>query len=345
MTGSVLYDAPGPRAIARNRILGVVTVVLTILLIGFVVYRLWDTQQLTASKWELFTYTQIWGQIGEALLATLAAFAAAAVGSLVVGFLLAIARLSDHAAVSWPARIIIEVLRAIPVLIFMMLLYYGLPIVGIRMSPYWAVVIALVCYNGSVLAEVFRAGVEALPRGQSEAGYAIGLRKSGVMMSILLPQAIRAMLPVIIAQLVVTLKDTALGFIITYNELLYLARFLGSQSSLDRPIIPTTIVIGAIYIVVCVLLSWLATVVQRRLSASPRGTDVAGATVEDGDAIAPGPGHVEAPTTRTEAIGVQHLADLDDDAHARADGHGASAASRTSVAPDDEAPPPQPDRQ
>lgn len=343
MSASVLYDAPGPRAISRNRILGIMTVVATIAFAAFIVYRLADTGQLTANKWELFGYGQIWGQIGGALLATLSAFAAAAVGSLIVGFLLAIARLSDHAAVNWPARIVIEVLRAIPVLVFMMLLYYGLPIVGIRMSPYWAVVIALICYNGSVLAEVFRAGVEALPRGQAEAGYAIGLRKSGVMMSILLPQAIRAMLPVIISQLVVTLKDTALGSIITYNELLYLAKFLGSQASLDRPIIPTTIVIGAIYILVCVLLSWIATVVQRRLSASPRTTDVAGATVEDGDAIAVGPGHAQLPATRTETIGTQQLAELDEEAHAHV---GTADSGSSGMAPtDDPAPPPQPDRQ
>ncbi len=120
----------------------------------------------------------------------------------------------------------------------MLLLYYGLPVVGIKMSSYWAVVIALILYNGSVLSEVIRAGVEALPRGQSEAGYAVGLRKSGVMRLILLPQAIRAMLPVIIAQLVVTLKDTALGFIITYPELLYFARLLGSNGEYGSPLIP-----------------------------------------------------------------------------------------------------------
>ncbi|WP_153064362.1 amino acid ABC transporter permease, partial [Acidovorax sp. ST3] len=170
--------------------------------------------------------TAIWVRFGEATLATLSAFAAAAVGALVLGFVLAIGRLSDHAWVRIPVGWIVEILRAVPVLVFMLLLYYGLPVIGIRLSPYWAVVIALIAYNGSVLSEVIRAGVESLPRGQSAAGYALGLRKSNVMRLILLPQAIRAMLPVIIAQLVVTLKDTALGFIITYPELLYFARQL-----------------------------------------------------------------------------------------------------------------------
>jgi glutamate transport system permease protein len=167
-----------------------------------------------------------------------------------------------------PITAVTEIFRAVPVLVMMMLLYYGLPVIGFRMEPYWAVVLALMAYNGSVLAEALRAGVEALPRGQKEAGYAIGLRKNGVMRLILLPQAIRAMLPVIVAQLVVTMKDTALGFIITYPELLYYAKLLSSQQG--RPILQSAIVIGGIYIVMCLILSGLAKWLEIRTRRSPR---------------------------------------------------------------------------
>lgn len=262
---SVLYDVPGPKAIARNRILAVITALLVLAGIAWVIWRFAVTGQFTAKKWELFTYSSIWALFGEATLNTLAAFAAAAVGALVLGFLLALGRLSDHAWVRVPVGWIVEILRAIPVLIFMMLLYYGLPVVGIKMEPYWAVVIALIAYNGSVLAEVIRAGVESLPRGQSEAGYAIGLRKSGVMAFVLLPQAIRAMMPVIVAQLVVTLKDTALGFIITYHELLYLVKLLGSNAVYGSPLIPAAIVGGSIYVALCLALSYIARLLEKRL--------------------------------------------------------------------------------
>ena len=262
---SVLYDVPGPKAIARNRILAVITALLVLAGIAWVIWRFAVTGQFTAKKWELFTYSSIWALFGEATLNTLAAFAAAAVGALVLGFLLALGRLSDHAWVRVPVGWIIEILRAIPVLIFMMLLYYGLPVVGIKMQPYWAVVIALIAYNGSVLAEVIRAGVESLPHGQSEAGYAIGLRKSGVMAFVLLPQAIRAMMPVIVAQLVVTLKDTALGFIITYHELLYLVKLLGSNAVYGSPLIPAAIVGGSIYVALCLALSYIARLLEKRL--------------------------------------------------------------------------------
>ena len=263
---SVLYDVPGPKAVLRNRILGILTILLTIAAVGFVVWRLFDTGQFTAQKWELFTYTRVWEMIGTATLATLGAFAAAAVGAVILGFVLAIGRLSDHAWVRVPVSWIVEILRAVPVLVFMLLLYYGLPVIGIRMPSYWAVVIALVAYNGSVLSEVIRAGVEALPRGQREAGYAIGLRKSGVLRLILLPQAVRAMMPVIVSQLVVTLKDTALGFIITYPELLYTAKLLGANANFGSPLIPSAMVAGTIYVAMCLALSYIAYRLQQRVN-------------------------------------------------------------------------------
>ena len=266
---SVLYDVPGPRAVTRNRLLGVATIVIVLALLGFVVWRFAITGQFSAEKWNVFTFGAIWEQFGLATLRTLAAFGAAAVGALVLGFVLAIARLSDHAWIRIPAVAIVEVLRAVPVLVLMLFLYYGLPVLDVKIGSYWSVVIALVVYNGAVISEVLRAGVESLPRGQKEAGYAVGLRKSGVMRLILLPQAIRAMLPVIIAQLVVTLKDTALGFIITYPELLYFAKTLGSNARYDSPLIPSAIIAGAIYISMCLLLSWAAVATERRLRRSP----------------------------------------------------------------------------
>lgn len=289
---SVLYDVPGPRAIARNRILAVVTLLVVLAVIGFVVYRMVVTGQFSASKWYVFSFSNVWMGILKALGNTLAAFALAAVLSLLLGFALAIGRLSDHAWVRIPVTAVTELFRAVPVLVFMMLLYYGLPVLGIRMEPYWAVVLALMAYNGSVLAEVLRAGVESLPKGQKEAGYAIGLRKSGVMQLILLPQAIRAMLPVIVAQLVVTLKDTALGFIITYPELLYYAKLLSSQQG--RPILQAAFVIGGIYIILCLILSGFAKWLEIRTRRSPRLTGGGGGNRAADDE-----------STLTEAIALQ----------------------------------------
>ncbi|KQM14400.1 amino acid ABC transporter permease [Plantibacter sp. Leaf171] len=268
---SVLFDTPGPKAVVRYRWIGVATVLVVAGILAFIVFRFIETGQFTASKWKLFTFPRVWEQILQATGATLSAFAVAAVCSVVLGLVLAIGRLSDHKIISVPFTIFIEFFRAVPVLILMMLMYYGLPPVGFTfVTPFVAVAIALTLYNGAVFSEIFRAGIESLPKGQGEAAYAIGLRKSAVLRLILFPQAIRAMLPVIIAQLVVALKDTALGFLITYQELLYLAKQFGSQALYGSPIIPSIIVMGSIYIVLCLILSGVAKIVEVRTRRSPR---------------------------------------------------------------------------
>lgn len=268
---SVLFDLPGPRAVIRNRWIGLVTILVVAGIVTFIVVRFAQAGQFSAAKWKIFTFPRVWEQIGIAAGATLGAFACAAVLSLVLGLLLAIGRLSEHRVISVPVTIFIEFFRAVPVLILMMIMYYGLRPLGLTfINPFVAVVAALTLYNAAVHSEIFRAGIESLPKGQKEAGYAIGLRKSGVMRLILFPQGIRAMLPVIIAQLVVTLKDTALGFLITYQELLYMAKQLGSQALYGSPIIPSILVIGAIYVGLCLILSGIAKWVEVRTRRSSR---------------------------------------------------------------------------
>ncbi|RTL63646.1 MAG: amino acid ABC transporter permease [Pseudonocardiaceae bacterium] len=272
---SVLYDVPGPRAKVRNSIIGVVGTVVVLGILAFVIYRLAATGQFDPRLWEWLQFKAIQVLILEALLNTLSAFAVAAVLSLAFGALFAAGRLSEHAWLRGPSTAIVEFFRAVPLLILIFILYFGVSqTLGLNLSTYWSLVLGLMLYNGSVLAEVFRAGVRALPRGQSEAAYALGLRKTQVMTNVLLPQSLRAMMPTIVSQLVVVLKDTALGFIILYPELLYQARFLGSQGQLGAPILQVAMVIAVIYIVLCLILSGIAHLLERRLRRSPRGGGV-----------------------------------------------------------------------
>lgn len=270
MAASILFDAPGPKARVRNNMLAVATVLVVGAIIGFVVMQLAAAGQFDAKKWSIFGYPLVQKSFAEATLATLKAFGLAAVLSLVLGFALALGRLSDHAWLRGPVTWIVELFRAVPLLILMMLFYYGLPTIGIKMTPFVAVVIGLTLYNGAVLSEVFRAGVNSLHKGQAEAAYAIGMRKGQVMTSILLPQAVKAMLPAIIAQLVVILKDTALGFVITYPELLYYVKYLGSQVDFGSPTIPAAMVGAVIYIGMCLILSGIARLVEHRINKSPK---------------------------------------------------------------------------
>lgn len=261
---SVLFDVPGPKARLRYRALAVVGVAMIVALLGYVIYRFFDTGQFQGRKWEWIQYEQIQITLLTALGNTLRAFAVGAVLAMLFGAVFAAARLSDHAFVRVPAMVTVELFRAIPLVIMMFFFYYGLPSVGVKLSAFTAVVLGLTLYNGSVLAEVFRAGINSLPRGQSEAALALGMHKTQVMVLVLLPQALRAMLPTIISQLVVLLKDTALGFLITYEELLDWGRDLGGQLQFGRPYVPTMIVVAAIYIGLCMLLTWFANYLQKR---------------------------------------------------------------------------------
>lgn len=272
---SVLYDVPGPRAKVRNSLIGVVGTLVVLGILAFVVYRLAATGQFEPRLWEWLQFKAIQIVLVEALLNTLSAFAAAAVLSLAFGAIFAAGRMSEHAWLRGPSTAIVEFFRAVPLLILIFILYFGVSqTLGLNLSTYWSLVLGLMLYNGSVLAEVFRAGVRALPRGQSEASYALGMRKTQVMTNVLLPQSLRAMLPTIVSQLVVVLKDTALGFIILYPELLYQARFLGSQGQLGAPILQVAMVIAVIYIILCLILSGVAQLLERRSRRSPRGGDI-----------------------------------------------------------------------
>jgi glutamate transport system permease protein len=271
---SVLFDVPGPRARIRHRIFAVIGILALAGLITFIVLQFADSGQFAGRKWEWLQFKKVQEDLISAMLATLQAFAFGAVLALLFGAVFAAGRLSDHRWVRFVASFLVELFRAIPLLILMFIFYYGLPVLGMKLTPYVSVVLGLMLYNGSVLAEVFRAGILALPRGQAEAAYALGMRKSQVMTFILIPQALRAMTPTIISQLVVLLKDTALGFLITYDELLHYATFIGNKPEYGRPFVPTTIVIGAMYITMCLLLTWLATYLQRRERRSKKHLDV-----------------------------------------------------------------------
>ncbi|WP_370415207.1 amino acid ABC transporter permease [Streptomyces fradiae] len=301
MSASVLFDAPGPKAKVRNRIYAVVGSLAILALLAVSVMRLSDKGHLAPEMWDIFNYAGIRQNIADALLSTLKAFGLAAVGSLVLGVLLAVARLSDHNPVRWAATTFIEVFRSIPLLITI----FAVWVAFLTDYSMWALALGLSVYNGCVQAEVLRAGVNAVPRGQREAAYALGMTKTQVMTSVLLPQAVRSMLPTIISQLVVTLKDTSLGFVILYPELLYSARLIASNTLVNGqyPYVSVIVVFGAIYIALCLALSALATWIERRGRRAKTGIKVAdpvvtavlpaqasAEAVDAADAAAAGPG-------------------------------------------------------
>ncbi|HET8717060.1 MAG TPA: amino acid ABC transporter permease [Nocardioidaceae bacterium] len=275
---TVLFDSPGPRARARHNVLTVVAVVIALAILGWVIWKLWQEGEFSADLWEDLAQPNIWNAYGLGLAATLKAAVSAIILSVLFGAVFAVARLSDRIYFRLPARIIVEFFRSVPLLLLIMFVYFGL-----LHQLYWSLVLALMLYNGSVLAEVFRAGVLAVPRGQSEAAQAVGMRKGQVMRLVLLPQSVAIMLPAIVSQCVIVLKDTALGQIVSYRELV--AESQGIAQFVHHNIVPLCIA-AVIYIAINYSLSKFAVYLQRALSQ--RGRTSEGATATSDVTFGPG---------------------------------------------------------
>jgi glutamate transport system permease protein len=274
LMSNVLFDAPGPMAERRHRMIAVATVAGLIIIAAAVIWKLAIEDQFTAERWEPFATPDIIVFLLEGLLYTVLAAAAAIVVALAFGVVFGVGKLSDHAAMRWPSWTVVEFFRAVPLLMLIIFLWamQGYPTGNGALLP---LIEGLVLYNGSVLAEVFRAGILAVPKGQAEAAYAMGMRKNQVMRIIQLPQAIRIMLPAIISQCIVALKDTSLGYYVVATVLTTQGKqiwnFFGNK-------LATAIVLAAVYITLNLLLTWLANWVERRISTTEGGavTIVAG---------------------------------------------------------------------
>ena len=262
---SVLFDTPGPVAAARHRVYTWISAIVLTAILALILWKLYVEGEFEADVWEAMAQSNIWRAIGQGLVATLSVAAISIVLSVLYGAIFAVARLSDHAWISVPAVVVVEFFRAVPLILLILFLYIGFT----TLDRFWALVLALMLYNGSVLAEVFRAGINAVPRGQTEASYAIGMRKNQVMRLVLIPQSITIMLPAIISQCVFVLKDTALGLIIAYQDLV--AEGQRIAEFVNASVVPLGL-IAIIYIAMNYALSRLAVTLEHRMSRRGRSS-------------------------------------------------------------------------
>lgn len=258
---NVLFDEPGPRARKRIALFNVIGVAVVLALLVWILYRFANPpmgeNQLSWELWKPALSADAWMYFYlPGLMATLEASVLAIIGSLAFGVVFGIGRLLPVRAIRWISSVIVEFCRAVPVLLFMIFFWRLLAGMGFNNgAAFWAVVISLVLYNGSVVAELVRSGVGNLPRGQREAATALGMSPLRSLISVEVPQALIAMLPAMITQLVVVLKDTALGSIITYTDLLQESRRLGSA---HFNALQTLCVAAVIYFIICFVLSLVA---------------------------------------------------------------------------------------
>ncbi|GAA4898034.1 glutamate transport system permease protein [Stackebrandtia albiflava] len=277
---TVLFDALGPRGRKRAHTASLVSGVVLLGVLGWAGYALYEQAFFEQSRWvnplDVLIIENAWIP---ALLSTLQAFALGSVGALVLGVIVGMGRVSRFKVIRFLASVYVQFFRAMPLLLLIWIPFtidgalgfangMGIDQDGRRLIY---LVFGLAVYNGAVLAEILRSGINALPPGQAMAGHAIGLRHGQTMRLIVMPQAIRNMLPAVLAQLVILLKDTALGYAITYPDLLHEAQIIGRDYA--NSFLQVLLIAAFVYFVLAASLSKLVTVVERKTARKvPKGT-------------------------------------------------------------------------
>lgn len=243
----ILFGAPSPRAQAVIRVASVIAGAALLLLAAGIVSRFHAAGQLEARFWEFFAWPTTWAFLARGLLGTLASAAMAAVIALALGLVLMMGRLSRLRLMRWPSIAAIEFLRGTPTLLLIYVCFLVLPSAGIKLSTYWMLTLPIGLSTAAVVAEVYRAGVLAVPRGQTDAARSLGLTEAKVFFLVVFPQALRYIVPALVAQLVIVVKDTTFGYVVTYGELMQNAKVLIANY---HALVPVYLVVAALYCLV-----------------------------------------------------------------------------------------------
>ena len=259
-----LFEAPGPRARRRARIGTVVSAVIVLLGIAAIVRQFYVTGQLAPRYWSLFLQWTTWRFLGQGLLGTISVALTAGAIALVLGLLLMLGRTSGVRPLAALCRVVTDFFRGVPSLLLIYFFFFVPAQLGLKMPSFWMLTLPVALAAAGVLAEVFRAGVNAVPRGQVEAALSIGLSPAQTMRKIVLPQAVRYVIPSLIAQLVVVVKDTTVAYVVSFPDLMQNARVL--ITSYDA-LVSMYLVIALIYILINLAINKAAVYVSRRTGA------------------------------------------------------------------------------
>lgn len=242
-----LFGAPSPRARAATRAASVAAAAVLLLLTAGIVLRFHSAGQLDARFWNFFAWPTTWAFLAKGLLGTVASAAMAAAIALTLGLVLVVGRLARPRLVRWPSIAVIEFLRGTPTLLLIYVCFLVLPSVGIKLSTYWMLTLPISLSTAAVVAEVYRAGVLAVPRGQTDAARSLGLTEAQVFFLVVFPQALRYIVPALVAQLVIVVKDTTFGYVVTYGELMQNAKVLIANY---HALVPVYLVVALLYCLV-----------------------------------------------------------------------------------------------
>lgn len=259
----VLYERPGPRTRRAVRLATALSVAVLLSAAAWVVWRLQAAGQFEWRHWHFFARPSTWLFIAEGVAGTLAASLLAGAMALGLGLLLMAGRVSSSGTARAACTALIELTRGVPTLLFIYLFILVIPRSGLTLPAVWNITLPVAISASGTVAELLRSGVNAVPAGQREAALALGMSSRQAFWRIILPQGLRSVIPALIAELVIVLKDTTFAYLVSFPDLMQNARVLISNYD---ALLPVYLVVAMLYIAVNYLLN-LAALRSRALSA------------------------------------------------------------------------------
>jgi glutamate transport system permease protein len=262
----MLYEPPGPAARRRIRVLTWLALAAIAALIALIVRQFAITGQLADRYWSFFARATTWTFLGKGLLGTLEAAIMAGILAFTAGFLLMLGRISRFRILRGICTALIEFTRGVPTLLFIYFFFLVVPQFGIQMSAFWKISIPVAISACGVVAEVLRSGVNAVPKGQTEAALSLGMRDGSVFLKVVFPQAIRYVIPALIAELVIVVKDTTFAYVVNFPDLMQNAKVLISNYD---ALVSVYLVTAVIYILINYLLNRLSDKIAAKQKRAP----------------------------------------------------------------------------
>lgn len=260
-----LYEPPGPKTRKRIMVVTVLSLAALAALIVLVVRQFAVTGQLAPKYWSFFTRATTWRFLGMGLIGTLQAACLSGVLAMTIGFLLMLGRINSNKILSALATALIEFTRGVPTLLFIYFFFLVVPQFGIKLPTIWRISTPVAISACGVVAEVLRSGVNAVPKGQREAALSLGMRESHVFLKVIFPQAIRYVIPALIAELVIVVKDTTFAYVVSFPDLMQNAKVLISNYD---AMLSVYLTVAIIYIIINYLLNKLSVWVAARQNAA-----------------------------------------------------------------------------
>ena len=258
-----LYEEPGPKTKKKIAAVTVLALAALAFLVYLVVSRFVETGQLSARYWDFFGRITTWRFLGECLLTTLEAALAGSAISFLLGFILMRGKL-QKGIVRLVSTGLIEFTRGVPTLLFIYFFFLVVPRTGWKLTPFWKITLPCAISACGVVAEALRSGVNAVPKGQREAALSLGMTERRLFYRIVFPQAIRFVVPSLIAELVIVLKDTTFSYVVSCADLMQNAKVLISNYD---ALLSIYLVVAVIYIVINYLLNKVSDRLARQNNA------------------------------------------------------------------------------